>query len=530
MKLAFVSDFYAPSIGGTQILAQSLCEGFSSLNHDVEVITSKDINRKREDFSYNVTEISNLNFLNSDLFLVQNYDAIFVLADLFSPTLSTINPGDARKSILILNLDENVYRWIQEGKINNIDKIIDKIRLYTHVISFCQEAPVNKFLEENEINYTFIPNFSRDVQETIKPNLDIREALGMVDKKIIFNHGLIEDRKNQLYLCRKLNESNLFEDHIMVFLGSPRSRADVAYLSKINHFIEENNLSNSIKMVKGTSNKGLIDHLLCSSDIYVLPSKAEGLPLVLLEAMSSGLPWVSTPVGGVPSVFGPLSGGIVLDDIEFTAENLENSIRSVSNKKSSRSEWEKEFTKEVAISRYDNVLNSSVDYSREKTLLEKIKISFANQVYNEPEAIENYLKSCLQFSGLVNEVYIINHRSSDNTLEVIESFQDAYNNAGISLRWRTEERDFSSKYTIADLFGSAVSESSHEIVFRHDADFIFGQGYIKTMSLCCQALLDKSIYSCGYEIPVVSGHLSFDKNQVDNFWILQDARICTKSF
>lgn len=517
MKLAFVSDFYYPSIGGTQVLAKQICEGFESLGHEVEVFTLPDSARKRKDFTYKVNEVDNLNFHDKDLFLEKKYDAVFVLADLFSPTLKTINPGQFKKSILILNLDENVYKWVKEGKVGNLNEIINKINLYTDVVSFCQDAPVNNFLKEFGIPHYFIPNFSRDCMETEKPDIDLRKALGAKNKKIIFNHGLIEDRKNQLYLCEKLKETNIFDDHIMVFLGSTRTDTDRRYLSKINKFIENNNLSDSIKIIKGTNNKGLIDHLLCSSDIYILPSKAEGLPLVLLEAMSAGLPWVSTPVGGVPSVFGPLSGGIVLGDIEFTAENLENSIRSVSEKRSSRSEWEKEFTKEVAISRYDNVLNSSVDYSGEKTLLEKIKISFANQVYNEPEAIERYLKSCLQFSGLVNEVYIINHRSSDNTLEVIESFQDAYNNAGISLRWRTEERDFSNKYTIADLFGSAVSESSHEIVFRHDADFIFGQGYIKTMSLCCQALLDKSIYSCGYEIPVVSDHLSFDKNQVDNF-------------
>lgn len=54
------------------------------------------------------------------------------------------------------------------------------------------------------------------------------------------------------------------------------------------------------------------DALLEKSDIFILPSYNEGLPMALLEAMSWGLPVITTPVGGIPELVHSEENGLLV--------------------------------------------------------------------------------------------------------------------------------------------------------------------------------------------------------------------------
>ncbi len=83
-------------------------------------------------------------------------------------------------------------------------------------------------------------------------------------------------------------------------------------------FVEDNNFEEKVSVPGWISGDQKLT-LLKEADIYILPSYQEGLPISILEAISAGLPIISTPVGGIPDAVADGENGYLIEPGDFKA-------------------------------------------------------------------------------------------------------------------------------------------------------------------------------------------------------------------
>lgn len=127
--------------------------------------------------------------------------------------------------------------------------------------------------------------------------------------------GRYTDVKNHLALMQAVVEIHRQEPDIELNLygaGELKENIDV--------FIRENHAESYI------FNNGLSDNIkekLAASDIFVLPSKYEGMPMTIIEAMGAGLPIVASNVGGIPDMIDDGIDGLICGT---DAESIKTSL------------------------------------------------------------------------------------------------------------------------------------------------------------------------------------------------------------
>ncbi len=115
-----------------------------------------------------------------------------------------------------------------------------------------------------------------------------------------------------------------------------RERAELT-LAGIGELEQARSLAESLNIKQHVTFPAWVDpqarnRLLSKADVFLLPSYNEGLPMALLEAMSWGLPVITTPVGGIPEVVTHSETGLLVNpgDLQQLAEALQSLIENES--------------------------------------------------------------------------------------------------------------------------------------------------------------------------------------------------------
>lgn len=138
----------------------------------------------------------------------------------------------------------------------------------------------------------YVPGIGIDIEKIDKVHCDrnaIRNELGVSENEImLFSVGELSSRKNHEIVIRAIKAIN--NKKIKYFIAGQGSLKDE--LTKV---IEEENLEENIHLLGYRTD---VIELCKASDIFVFPSKQEGLPVALMEAIACKVPVICSKIRG----------------------------------------------------------------------------------------------------------------------------------------------------------------------------------------------------------------------------------------
>lgn len=377
-----------PSVGGSGHVATRLGQELAARNHIIHFITyqrpfslmweqTRGVHVDLVDrFSYplfenigppytmaltskiiKVVKDSNLDLIHSHYAIPHAMSAYMAREIIGVPYVVTLHGSDVHT----LGLDP-AYQPVVKHTVEMADGV-------TAVSEFLKNKAHNELGIEREI--VVIPNF-----------VDIRRFKHINGTRLMVESGCVSVRKGEeakeldpeskilLHASnfRKVKRVTELIDVMRIVVDHyPKARLIIAgdgpTRIEVERKIEALDLCDNVHLLGVKSN---MQEIMCSADVFLLNSTLEGMPLVLLEAMSCSLPVVTTPAGGIPELVRPGKDGLVtrgFEADEFAQAIIEiledDSLRSKIGK-AGRKRVEESFSSDVIVSKYEAVFEQAI--------------------------------------------------------------------------------------------------------------------------------------------------------------------------
>lgn len=165
----------------------------------------------------------------------------------------------------------------------------------------------------------------RAVQEDLKPRLAIRDSMGLRNTDILCTYvGRIVAEKGILELVSAFSTTSpsLPNVHLAIVGETLPSERDQRTLGRLHDLVAGTGCGSRVHLLGRRED---VADILRASDLFCLPSHREGMPVSLMEAMSTSLPCIASDIRGCRDVVVHESTGLL-----FEAGDADSLARSLS--------------------------------------------------------------------------------------------------------------------------------------------------------------------------------------------------------
>ena len=336
-----MSPEYFPISGGTGAYVYYLSRQLQKSGHNVHIVTRHKMNSTEIVDGVNITyikcegnpltkywsfarstfkKLEELNkkfafdIIHANLPLVPNFAIPKESANVLVSTVHSTWKGEAEaikhEGLRRLNTNEK-FMLEFNSLLRSSEKKLMKRSDALIAVSMYTKKELTEFYDIDEEKIHIIYN-GVDVQK-FKPNKDragLRRELELEEKqKIILFVGRLYQRKGLGTLFQSISKVvQNFKDAKFVISGEG-FRQNKEKLLKL---AEKLKIENSVLFVGYFPDEKLPD-LYAASDIFVLPALYENFPFAILEAQATGLPVISTKVGGIPELVTNKKNGLLVE-------------------------------------------------------------------------------------------------------------------------------------------------------------------------------------------------------------------------
>lgn len=161
-----------------------------------------------------------------------------------------------------------------------------------------------------EVQRTVIEFYGLDHVPVIFNGVNLRRCIPKADYGLgstvsLLHIGRFDEQKNHAGLLQAF--AKLLKTHpncCLNLLGDGRLRASME------KYARELGIDRAVRFL---GNQADVHPFLHDADIFLLPSKYEGMPMTIIEAMGTGLPIVASRVGGVPDMLRDGESGLLIN-------------------------------------------------------------------------------------------------------------------------------------------------------------------------------------------------------------------------
>jgi phosphatidylinositol alpha-mannosyltransferase len=298
-KIIHVSSTYLPVLGGMEKVVQTLANMQAKSGLEVSVMTS---NQKAK------------NYKSTDIFPVGRLKSYVILKTTIIPSLLP--------KLLQVRSSSIVHLHITQAYMPEIVWLTSKIKGFAYIAHIHIDIPPSSIagmllipykrfiLRRVLLSAAYVVVFSNEQKETAikKFGLSSKKVVVIpngVDEKFFYNEKRLPHKKTRLLFVGRLSlQKNLF-----FFLNALNGISDNFQTTLVGDGELEDELKQFAKDLKlkniyfvGRANGQKLINYYKRSDVFILTSEREGMPLVLLEAMAMALPIVATNVVGIRDV------------------------------------------------------------------------------------------------------------------------------------------------------------------------------------------------------------------------------------